>query len=50
MKSTPTWMNVMPSMSVNSASAPRYLPRMICGPVSGEESSSSMVPERFSSA
>ena len=48
--SSPTCSRVRASIRQYRASAPRNLPRMICRSVSGDVSSSSMVPERFSSA
>ncbi len=44
------WTSVTASIAANNASAPRNFPRMICRSVIGDVRSSSIVPERFSSA
>ena len=43
------WMSVTASITPYSPSAPRNLPMMIWKSESGEVSSSSIVPDRFSS-
>jgi hypothetical protein len=49
-KSVAMWTNVTASIAAYRAMAPRNLPKMIWKSVSGAVSSSSIVPERFSSA